>query len=183
MNAVGSAGQQPAKWTILYYYDGKNNLASMAKHAFNSLDEVGSNEDVNLVAQIGLPKEKVYQGLVRKGLGTAGFQSIGRADMGSADNVKQFVEWGMKNYPAEHYALVMWDHGAGFKGSMTDDDTHHIIKNADLARALEDAQKSTGNKLEVINFNACLMQQAEVAYELKNSANYLVASTSSEPTR
>lgn len=175
--AIGAAASQPQKkWTILYYFDGKNNLAPMAEHSFNSLDQVGSDDNVNLVAQFGMPKKNVLQGLIEKGGGTAVFQDIGDRDMGSADNVKQFVEWGMKNYPAEHYALVMWDHGAGFEGSMVDEETNHIITNNQLAKALEDAAKETGKKLDVINWNACLMQQAETGYELRNAASYMVGS-------
>jgi hypothetical protein len=174
---IGAApNQAPKKWTILYYFDGKNNLAPMAEHSFNSLDKVGSDDNVNLVAQFGMPKKPVLQGLIEKSMGAGNLADIGEQDMGSADNLKKFVEWGMKNYPAEHYALVMWDHGAGFKGSMVDDETEHIIKNHDLAAALEDVAKTTGKKMDIINWNACLMQQAEVGYELRNAASYMVGS-------
>lgn len=182
MSTIGNVGggAQPMKeWTLLYYLDGKNNLAPMAEHSFSSIDKVGSDDNVNLVAQLGLPKKGVLQGLVKGDKG-ASFEDIGAADMGSAKNLQQFVEWGMKNYPAKHYALVMWDHGAGFKGSMTDDETRHLITNPDLAKALEDAQKTTGAKLEVLNFNACLMNQAEVGYELRNAASYMVGSEETE---
>lgn len=172
---IGAAAAAPKKWTILYYFDGKNNLAPIAEHSFKSLDEVRTNDDVNLVAQIGLPKQKTMQGLIR-GTGTAGFQSVGNVDMGSGDNIKQFLEWGMKNYPAEHYALVVWDHGAGFKGSCVDEETHHLITNKDMAQALEQTYKDTGKKLEVLNWNCCLMNQAETGYELRNAANYMVGS-------
>lgn len=173
---IGAAAAQPKKWTILYYFDGKNNLAPMAQHSYNSIDKVGSDDNVNLVAQLGMPKKGVLQGLVQKKGGAAQLTDIGEKDMGSAENLRQFVEWGMKRYPAEHYALVMWDHGAGFKGSMVDDETGHIIQNHDLAKALEDVAQSTGKKIDVLNWNACLMQQAEVGYELRNAADYMVGS-------
>ncbi len=35
------------------------------------------------------------------------------ADMGSYLTLKDFVQWGTKNYPADHMALVIWDHGSG----------------------------------------------------------------------
>lgn len=175
--AIGAAAAQPQKkWTILYYFDGKNNLAPMAEHSFNSLDEVGSDDNVNLVAQYAMPGKSVLQGLIERGGGTDILEDVGQRDMGSADNVKKFVEWGMKNYPADHYALVMWDHGAGFEGSMVDEETNHIITNNDLAKALENVAKETGKKIDVINWNACLMQQAETGYELRNAASYMVGS-------
>lgn len=166
----------PKKWTILYYLDGKNNLSPMAAHSFDALDQVGSDDNVNLVTQLGLPKKNVMQGLIEKGGGTAMLAEVGEKDMGSADNLKDFIKWGMKNYPAEHYALVMWDHGAGFKGSMVDDETNHMITNQELAGALNSVNQETGHKIDVLNWNACLMQQAEVGYELRNSARYMVGS-------
>lgn len=175
--SIGAAAAQPhKKWTILYYFDGKNNLAPMAQHSFSSLDQVGSDDNVNLVAEIGMPKENVLRGLIEQGGGTDVFEDVGQQDMGKADTIQKFVEWGMKQYPADHYALVMWDHGAGFEGSMVDDETHHMVTNNDMAKALEAAAKKTGKKLDVINWNACLMQQAETGYELRNAASYMVGS-------
>lgn len=35
------------------------------------------------------------------------------ADMGSYLTLKDFIRWGETNYPADHIALVIWDHGSG----------------------------------------------------------------------
>lgn len=162
--------------TVLYYIDGKNNLSPMAKHSFNSLDQVGSDDNVNVVAELGLMKQDVVRGLVSQGASTASFETLGKTDMGSPQSIQEFVEWGMKNYPAEKTILVLWNHGAGFKGICSDDEAKSICQNKDLAGALEQAQQNTGQKLSVINFNACLMNQAEVAYEYRNVAHYMVGS-------
>ena len=65
---VGKAGEPSAKkkkkWTVLFYFDGNNNLASMAVHQFNSLLKVGSDENVNLVGQISVPEESAERGLI-----------------------------------------------------------------------------------------------------------------------
>lgn len=167
------------EWTVLYYFDGKNNLASMAKSSFSSVQQVGSDENVNVLAELAVGKNDVLRGKVTNEKTKEvfpGAENIGQADMGSAEHLKQFVEWGMKNYPAKHYALVLWDHGAGFKGSMTDDETKHLITNKQLADSLKEVEKDTGNKMDLINFNACLMGQAEVAYELRDTAKFLVGS-------
>ncbi len=168
--------QQKKALTVLYFIDGKNNLSSMAKHSFNSLDKVGSDDNVNVVAELGLMKEDVVRGLVTKGASTSSFENRGNVDMGSPQSVQDFVEWGMRTYPAEKTVLVLWNHGAGFKGILTDDEAGSICQNKDLAAALERAQQNTGQKLDVINFNACLMNQAEVAFEYRNVAKYMVGS-------
>ncbi len=35
------------------------------------------------------------------------------ADMGSYRTLADFVQWGSSNYPADHLAVVVWDHGSG----------------------------------------------------------------------
>ncbi|MHB2017040.1 MAG: clostripain-related cysteine peptidase [Candidatus Xenobia bacterium] len=152
----------------------------MAKHSFDSLAQVGSSDQVNLVAQYGLPKQDVIQGRIEAGQGTTHFVNAGDCDMGSGKNLQQFIEWGMKKYPAEHYALVLWDHGAGFEGSCVDEEKNHLITNQDLRDALDAAYQDTGNKMQVVGFNACLMNQVETAYELRNSASYMVGSEETE---
>ncbi|MGE0489686.1 MAG: clostripain-related cysteine peptidase [Vulcanimicrobiota bacterium] len=171
--------QPQKKWTVLYYLDGKNNLSPMAEHTFKSLDKIGSDDNVNLVAEIGLDDGYVQRGLIEKGKSVADFKPVGTmgmTDMGSADSVAEFLEWGMKKYPAEHYAVVLWDHGAGFKGILTDDEFGSVVSNEDLAQAMSQAQARTGKRIDVVHFNACLMNQAEVAYALKDSADYMVGS-------
>lgn len=176
IQAAGAQQPKKAKWTVLYYFDGKNNLSSMAKHSFNSIDKVGSDENVNLVAELGLMKQDVVRGLVNPGAGTANFENLGDVDMGSAQHLEEFLEWGMKEYPAEHYAVVLWNHGAGFKGILTDDEHQSIVTTQQLADTLESVGRKMNSKIEVVNFNACLMNQAEVAYEIRNGADYAVGS-------
>ncbi|GMU54373.1 MAG: hypothetical protein AMXMBFR33_35190 [Candidatus Xenobia bacterium] len=165
------------KWTILYYMDGKNNLSKMIERSASSLEKVGSDPNVNLVAEIGLAgMDEVKRGELVKGQGLAELHSIGSQDMGSASTVQDFVEWGMQRYPAERYAVVLSNHGAGFQGVLNDDEYGSVVQNEDLAQALEAAQRNTGQKIEVVAFDACLMAQAEVGYALRNSAKYMVAS-------
>jgi len=163
------------KMTVLYFVDGKNNLSSMAEHSFKSLAEVGSDENVNIVAQLGLMKKDVLRGLVGHD-GIQNPENLGKADMGNPETVRDFVEWGMKNFPAEKYMVVLWNHGAGFKGVLTDEEAHSICDNRELAAALERAQVNAGAKIDLLNFNACLMGQGEVAFEYRNAARYIVGS-------
>ena len=33
--------------------------------------------------------------------------------MGDSQTLSDFLTWGVKNYPADHMALILWDHGGG----------------------------------------------------------------------
>lgn len=171
---------QPEKdWTVLFYIDGNNNLSGMANHSFSSLKKVGTNKNVNIVAQLAIEDNDVRRGLVQKKDSDELFpesENLGKVNMGDPNTLRDFIISSLKYNPAKNVALVLWDHGAGFKGSMTDDKNKSLIDNKELANALKEAEKITGKKIDLINFNACLMQQTEVAYEIKNNANYLVGS-------
>lgn len=172
---IAAAPTQPKKLTVLYFIDGKNNLSPLAEHSYDSLLKEGSDDNVNLVTQVGFLKKDVQRGLVSEGeLKDA--ENLGKTDMGSPKSVKDFVKWGMQKYPAEKYMVVLWNHGSGFKGVLADDEHNSMCNNKELARALEEAQAESGKKIDVLNFNACLMSQGEVAYEYRNAAKYLVGS-------
>jgi len=41
-------------------------------------------------------------------------QKPGESNSGSLDALIDFIKWGIKNYPAERYALILWNHGGGW---------------------------------------------------------------------
>ena len=109
-------------------------------------------------------------------------------DMGIAKSVDDFVRWGKANYPADHYVLVMWDHGNGwlpnYKGAVLpplpnaisyDGQTGHSIQSWQLNQAL------AGQHLDILAFDASLMQMVEVVYQIKDSVDYIVGSEESPP--
>ncbi len=113
----------------------------------------------------------------------------GEKNMGDPSTLSTFINFSKENFPANHYALILWNHGgAAQKKSVTqqeqlisksicwdsdnNDDTLYLDE---LQQALEDNFDST-NKLDIIGFDACLMATIEVAYEFRDLANYMVAS-------
>lgn len=177
-----SSPVQPKQWTVLFYMDGNNNLAPMARTSFDVLTKVGSNDDVNLVAEVSIKGSGcVERGLVenkaRTGEAMSHKEVLPIKDMSSPDTLYDFLVDSMKKYPAKHFALVMWDHGAGFMGSMADDYSGGILTNLKLAETLKKAAKDAGKSVELVNFNACLMGQMEVACDLEGTgAKYLTGS-------
>jgi len=119
--------------------------------------------DVNAVEQINSPV----------------LQDLGDVNMSEPKTLADFLTWGIKNYPAKHYMVVLMDHGGGWTGAFTNDATASgggIMTNPQIAEAFREAEKETGVKPDVVHMAACLMASTESAYELKDSAKYLVAS-------
>lgn len=101
-------------------------------------------------------------------------------EMGSSETLRNFVQVAAEQFPADRYILVLWDHGggsiAGYGGAPAKTMNVNDIKNA-----LEGAAANQNIPFEIIGFDACLMANAEFAYNLKNNAKYFVASEELEP--
>jgi hypothetical protein len=116
----------------------------------------------------------------------------GELDMCAWQTIRDFAVWGIRNYPAKYYWLVLWNHGSGFtkKGlvpfkeygpDVESGSTTLSISGGELDSALASIQESIGKNLDVFSFDACMMASFGVAYDAKDYANIFVASEELEP--
>ena len=104
--------------------------------------------------------------------------------MSEPESLTDFIVWAKKNYPADRYMLVLWDHGGGFaSGYGVDSLNDRAAAGETTMKASEiiDAIKGAGMKFDVIGFDACLMQNVEYANALEPYADYYLASEETEP--
>jgi len=102
-------------------------------------------------------------------------QDMGAAvDAADPATVKEFLNWGIKNYPAEHYAIIFYSQGGGFAGSIRDGDSGNVIDNKEMGDIMREAARTAGQKIDLVAFDGSMMADAEVAAELKDSAKVLV---------
>jgi hypothetical protein len=114
-------------------------------------------------------------------------------NMADPQTLVDFAVWSMENYPADHYALILWNHGGGWRAeddvrtpTMKDicwDDTtggDDALMMKEVKDALADIT-SQQTALDLIGFDACLMGMVEVAYEIRNYGRVMVASAETEP--
>ena len=108
--------------------------------------------------------------------------SMGKVNMGNPSTLRDFINFGLENYPAERYGLILWDHGGGSIAGFGHDE-----KFADSSLTLPDMQlafEESGlreNKLEFLGFDACLMATVEMAVIAADYAHVLIASEDLEP--
>ncbi len=95
--------------------------------------------------------------------------------MNLPQTLQDFIQWAAREYPAQQYALSMWNHGGGpIHGFGNDKATGggKAMPLSDITSALQRA----GVQFELIGFDACLMASLEVASSLAPHSRYLVAS-------
>ncbi len=202
--------QRPAmadakKWTVMVFINADNNLEAAGIDDINEMEKVGSTSDVNVVAQ--LDRVSGHDSSHGNWTGTRRFyvekdskpykmtspmvQNCGEVDMGTVSSLVDFAQWGITNYPAERYVLVVWNHGAGwrenveqplFKGISYDDTDGSHLTVQDLEEALGIISSSLGGqKVDILGMDACLMQMVEVSYQFRNYVDVCVASEETEP--
>ncbi len=111
-------------------------------------------------------------------------ENLGQKSMTDPATLSDFIVYGLTNYPAERYGVILWDHGGGTAVGYGVDEKNGQGKSMtlpDLQRAFDQAYQSTGSKVDFIAFDACLMGTVETALALHNAANYLIASEELEP--
>lgn len=109
---------------------------------------------------------------------------LGQADMGRELTFQNFMEWGLKSYPADHYGVVLWDHGGAMGGCCYDDNyDDDSLYNSEVHNALGRAFKSVGRteKLDWIGYDCCLMSVQDIADFNSDYFDYMVASQELEP--
>ena len=107
-------------------------------------------------------------------------KDAGTAAMTNPDNLASYIKWAAKNYPADRYELILWDHGGGSVSGYGYDEKYKSSGSMTLS-GIRSALEQGGVKFDMIGFDACLMATAENALMLGNYADYMVASEETEP--
>lgn len=127
-----SSPASSADWTVMVYMNAKNNLEVDAIDNFYGMASVGGNDHVNVVVEMGRPEkhytdsDEAWSGVLRFLVKNGTKPRPGEAvedlrqgdkvvDMGAPETLAAFVDWSMKQYPATHYMLIIWNHGQGWR--------------------------------------------------------------------
>jgi len=213
-SVTGSRATGQAKWTFLVYMAGDNNLDGAALRDIAEMVRAGSTKEVNILVQL----DRIEDNLTRRFRITQGggfkkdcVESFGDTNTGDPKILYDFVKWAADNYPADRYALILWNHGSGWwedaksraagpaekrprrqlfrhafpqeHRSICYDDTSggDALDNRELRVVLAGICVLLGRKIDLLGMDACLMNMVEVAYQLRDSVNVIVGSEIEEP--
>ena len=186
---------QLKSWTFMVYADGDNNLESYALAIFNEMASIGSTSQVNLVVQLDrafrysrdygdwtdCKRFYITQGM--KPTPEKALQSLGEVNMGDPKTLKDFINWAAMNYPAVYYCLVLYDHGSGTVQALglqpkiplgvcfDDSSGGDCLTLPELSQALAASSK----RMNIVFFDACDMGMVEVASQIREYADFMVA--------
>jgi len=213
-------GVNHTKWTIMVYLDGDNNLESAAIDDINEMESIGSTNDVSIVVQFDrspyfdtsngdwTDARRFYIMRDPEGSGNWNITSplleiLGEVNMADPYILVDFINWTIQNFPADNYALILWNHGSGWYysqnlnlstlnenttktsvfplGVIWDDTSNDHLDLEELEFALNSIKSATGKNINLLGFDACLMQMVEVAYQFVPYSEVMVGSEEIEP--
>jgi hypothetical protein len=105
-------------------------------------------------------------------------------DMSDPAVLSHLITYAKRVYPAKQYGLLIWGHGTGWRGDgeadetvpeplkaiAFDDTTSHYMSLPSLGKAV------AGKGLSLIGFDTCFAALLEVAYQVRNDAQWLIGS-------
>ena len=187
--------------TILIYMCGSNLESDYASQndglATGDIQEIlsvyGQPDDVNIVIETG----GANSWSSRYGISSTKLErwhvenrqlvkddSLSYASMGLTSTLQSFVEYGLKNYPADRTGIIFWNHGGAMRGCCYDEKKNDdCLLTNEVSSAISGALSNcnmAGQKLEWVGYDCCLMQVQDIASINSDYFNYMVASEESE---
>jgi hypothetical protein len=115
-------------------------------------------------------------------IGSTFLADLGEQNMGDPQTLADFLVWGVDTYPADHYLVIVWDHGYGWSGGIGNDlGNGDYLSVPELGSALLVAAAHLGRPFDIVAFDACLMQQVDVLFEVASAADYFIGAQDLEP--
>jgi hypothetical protein len=189
---------RPTKpWTVMIYMiaDDPSGGALLDQQANRELDQIihatlsANSQQLYVAVQIDFRSQPdVWRRVVGEG---AWLQPESNA--ADPDTLYGFFDWTSRMCPADRYMLILWGHSRGPFGLFTDspfssplaglfgspDPWTYVAQTLtlkELRTALRHARECLNQEVDVIAFKDCFMSTLETAYELEDTASYLIAS-------
>lgn len=170
-------------WTIMMYMCG-----STLEEDYNLAGEVIKSlrynfpENINVLVEVGGSRLWSVDDVSSDYIQDFEVQSNGlrlinqrpAVSMGESETLTTFLNWGIKEYTADHYMAILWGNGGGPIGGAAYDSLYNY--DSLTLPELKTALSGIDDKLDIIGFDAGLMSNMETASVVSLYADYMVAS-------
>lgn len=198
--------QKQYEWLVFVFMSDVNDLgaASLSVGDINEMERIGSTDKVAVVAETNAikinnsrevqfsPKAVTY--FIVKDTNTytnpdddvivsERIDDIYDTDMGSYRHFVRSAKKAIKMFNPQKLMIIVWNHGNGYYGIAYDDVSGNNITLRQLRQAFSEISGFYGRKIDIVAFDACLMQMVETVTEIKDYTNYVIASEETIPGR
>lgn len=182
-------------WTVMVYMVGSSLERQLSKTPGNASKDIvemlagtrlPENRNINVIITTGGSSREGWK-TVKRSLVQNGqlhvLEDLGEQSMATPQTLSDFVLWAKGKFPAEHYALVLWNHGGGTQGFGQDTSKNSQSQMMSLAE-LHQAYQTIADKgkLDLVTYDACVMASLEVAEVTAKVTNFMSGSVEVEPS-
>ena len=149
LTGKGETMKTQPKWTFMVYMAGDNNLSQAGETDLGEMAAVGSTADVNLVVEFDRIGTQAHtkRYYVEKG-NAREVMDLDETDCGDPNVLLDFISWTKETYPADRYALVLWNHGGGWDKASIDTVSQEVeTKNWGRIEGVERSSSPLGRAL------------------------------------
>ena len=196
----------PGRRTIIAYITGDNNISSSLANDIREMVAGSSSlpSDCRLLVLADVNGQKPYIAHIRNNALVKVKEYTNDFYTTSPDSMRSVFQWIIDNYPSAEYAAVLGGHGSGplirtdtvasnpiklyaygydAAGEVSATSVPTWMNIPSIAAALGSLKDCDGNKIKMayLFFDCCCCQSVEVAYELRNVAEYIIAPVSETP--
>jgi hypothetical protein len=195
--------QPQASWLLLYYMSNGSgsDMESGIETKFRAIAQGAGNASVRayLLWDHLSSEDRLYR-MKENGDWSSGYThevdywtatdiglSSTEMDMGDVNTLNKFVDFVLAREQADHYALIIFNHGSGVHPTVTgggDDpiitgiafDDSNYLSIQELGLGTAHLKNAIGRRFEILHLDACLMQMSEINYEVRDNSEYVIAS-------
>ncbi|MFW5486259.1 MAG: clostripain-related cysteine peptidase [Spirochaetaceae bacterium JB067] len=191
--------EETAEWTVMVWLDGDNNLNEAAVIDFHEMEHglyLAQQSDSDITDKLSiivqydqnpthdnsssvpgryevLPNATENSQYVAPSSTSTLLESLTEPNMGSAEELADFIDYAKEYYPAQHYALILWNHGGGVRSAEEEGELTKAIcwddTDGDDALYIGEIKDylDSSHSVDFLGMDACLMGFVEVAYEFR----------------
>ncbi len=180
-------GSDARSATVMVYMNGSD-LETEGGEATADLEEMvesGVGENVNVIVQTMGTKEWHDYGISSKTsqrykVTVSGLElvmdNLGQLDCTRPETLSGFIDFCKKNYPADRYMLIFWDHGGGPVYGFGYDEWLKDLASLTLDEIQEALRQNSDIRFDIIGMDCCIMANIETCYVLEPFCDYAVLS-------
>jgi len=187
------------EWTVLVYIAADNSLSQQSFVDINEMEAVADNDSVTFIIQIDPlndPNYPPYFTTCRRyliqhdtnpdSIGSILLDDLGEINSADPQTLASFANWGFNYSPSKKRMLIIWDHGNGWTKDEDQvkwvcSDTYFGDRMSVSEGELKEAISSIDYPLDILVFDACLMQTAEVITEIYEYCDIVAGSEFTVP--
>lgn len=163
-----------AERTIIVYMSADNDLSADALNDIEEMKKGYIDNGIHLIVFVDLSRESPY--LLEISLNSAKtVKTYPEINSANASQMQEVLNDVIDLYPAHSYGLILWSHGTSWLPS--DMPLRSFGRDHGSEMNIPDLSMSLPIHFDFILFDACLMGAVEVAYELKDKTDVIIASS------